>query len=104
MNRIDTKLLEVWSPFNSEKKCCCGLLMVYIFVRHSIPDGNSVTIIGKIAWEQTGSMALIDTGQCKETLLTCVCDNLATYSTSEPQEAPTNPKLAIIYIHGVIQG
>ena len=33
-----------------------------IFVTHGIPEGNSVTLIGKFAWEQTGAMAMIDIG------------------------------------------
>ena len=37
-------------------------LIDVIFVMHSIPDGNSVTLIGKIARWQTGSMALIGIG------------------------------------------
>ena len=32
---------------------------------HSIPEWNSVTLIGKIAWGQTGPMALIDSGKCR---------------------------------------
>ena len=36
--------------------------MDIIFVTHSIPEGNSVTLMGKIALGQTGSMAMIDIG------------------------------------------
>ena len=39
-----------------------------IYVTHSVPEAYNVTLTGKIALGQTGSMALIDIGECREAL------------------------------------
>ena len=62
INRNNIKLPSACFPFNSEQKKVLLQFIDGIFVMYSIPEGNSVTFIGKIAWGQTGSMFLIDIG------------------------------------------
>ena len=40
--------------------------MPFLTVPPSIPEGNKVTLTGKIVWERPGSVALIDTGFAQE--------------------------------------
>ena len=61
INGSDIKLSPVCFPFSSEQNKVSLPFIDGIFVTHNIPEGNS-----KIARGQTGSMALIDIGRCKE--------------------------------------
>ena len=56
----DIKLSPMCFPFNSEQYKVPLQCIEGIFVTRIIPEGNSVTLIGKIACGQTGSMALTD--------------------------------------------
>ena len=49
INRRDIKLSLACSPFNSEQNQEQLPLIDGIFMTHTIPEGNSVTLIGKIA-------------------------------------------------------
>ena len=60
--RSDIELSPTGSPFNSEQNQVSLQFIDGIVVTHSIPEGNSVTLIGKIARGQTGSIALTDIG------------------------------------------
>ena len=62
ISRNDLKLVPACFPLNAEQNEVSLPLMDGIFVGQSIPEGNSVTLIGKIARGQTGSMAMIDIG------------------------------------------
>ena len=68
INRSRIKLSPACFPFNSEQNKVSLQFTDGIFATHSIPEGNSVTLIGKIARRQTGSMDLTDIGYCKEAL------------------------------------
>ena len=49
INRSDTKLSPACSPFLRKQNEVSLQFIDEIFVTHSIPEGNSVTLIGKIA-------------------------------------------------------
>ena len=54
------KLSPACSTYNSEQNEMSLPFIDGIFLMHRILEGNRVTLIGKIAWGQTVSMALID--------------------------------------------
>ena len=56
------KLSPACSPFNSKQNGVFLQFVDWIFVTHSISETNSVTLIAKITWGQTGSVALIYIG------------------------------------------
>ena len=62
MNFNDIELSPGCCPINSEQNKVSLQFIDGIFVTNSIPEGNSITLISKIAFGQTGPMALIDIG------------------------------------------
>ena len=68
INRGDIKLTLACSPLSSEQNEVLLRFLDRIFVRCSIPEGNSVIHTGKTAWGQTKPTALIDIGYCKQAL------------------------------------
>ena len=48
INRSDIKLSPACSPFNSVRSYVSLKFLDGIFAAHSVPEGNSVTLIGKI--------------------------------------------------------
>ena len=61
INRSDIKISPACFSLNPEQNKV-SLQFIDGIVTLRIPEGNSVTLIGKIASGQTGSMALIDIG------------------------------------------
>ena len=62
------KLVPACSPFNSEQPDQLFRYIDRVFVMHGIPEGNNVTLTGKIERGQTGPVALNDIGKGKEAL------------------------------------
>ena len=88
INSSDLKLSPPSFLFNSEHQRALLQFINEKIVSHSVPEVNSVTIMAKIVWGQTEPMALIDIEQCQKALETSLCEKLATYSNSGPQETP----------------
>ena len=82
------KLSSACSSLSSKQHDMLFRYFDRIFVTYSIPHGNNITLAGKIARRQTGSVILIGTGNYKEALLTDLCEEWVTYSVSKPHSTP----------------
>ena len=60
--------LPVCFPFNSEQNDVLFWYLDGILVMQSTPEGNDVTLTGKIARERTEAMTLNDIGDCNKAI------------------------------------